>query len=138
MKVFLDTGVFIAIFIDKDINHEQVTKSYRDLKRERVRFYTSNFVLSELYTRLMYDFGERVTYKAIEVITGDIVKGNVWLVEVEGTIFKKAVEIFLRYAEHKVSFTDATSYVIYKDLQLDEVFAVDSDFRKMRARVRGV
>jgi len=34
----------------------------------------------------------------------------------------------------KINFTDATTYVLYKDFAIDEIFTLDSDFKKMRLK----
>ena len=52
-------------------------------------------------------------------------------VDAFAAIEQKAKEILLKFFEHKVSFTDATTYVLCKDFKIDEVFTLDSDFRKM-------
>jgi len=58
--------------------------------------------------------------------------GELGFVHIDKTIFRKAREILLKFADHKISFTDATSYILYKDFAIDEIFTLDSDFKKMR------
>lgn len=134
MKIFIDTSVFIGFFIPKEISHQKVVAKYREYQEQRVPFFTSRYVLAELFTRLTYDFGKRATEKAVYEISKSIENKALTILDVEETVFKKSTLILLKFAEHRISFTDATSYVLYKDFALDEIFTLDKDFKKMRAK----
>ncbi|MCL5010385.1 MAG: hypothetical protein M1289_02160 [Patescibacteria group bacterium] len=54
MKVFIDTSAFVALFVDKEIDHKIVVKKYHDYRQRRVAFFTSDYILDELFTRLLY------------------------------------------------------------------------------------
>jgi predicted nucleic acid-binding protein len=54
------------------------------------------------------------------------------IVFIDSLFFKKAQEAFLKFSEHKISFTDAVSYVLCKEFKIDEIFTLDADFKKMR------
>jgi predicted nucleic acid-binding protein len=58
-------------------------------------------------------------------------EGKLGIFQVDEILFKKAEKIFLKFAEHKLSITDATIYLCVKEFRLDEVFTLDSDFRKI-------
>ena len=132
MKVFIDTGAFIAFFVKEEITHQKVMEKYQQYKQQRALFLTSNYILDELYTRLMYDFGKNITQQKIRTLAQSIEKEELKILNVDEIIFEKAIEVFLRFAEHKISFTDATTSVLYKDYALDEIFTLDKDFKRMR------
>lgn len=134
MKVFIDTGVFIGLFIPKEISHQKIIAKYREYQKQRVPFFTTRYVLSELFTRLIYDFGKNATEKAIHEISKSIDSKALTVLDIEETVFEKSKLILLKFSEHKISFTDATTYVLYKDFALDEIFTLDRDFKKMRAK----
>ena len=69
---------------------------------------------------------------AVNLIREIIASEELTVLDIDSQIFKKAEDIFLKFSDHKISFTDATSYVLYKDFSLDEVFTLDTDFKKMR------
>ena len=54
------------------------------------------------------------------------------VLEVDSRIFLEAEGSFLKFSDHKISFTDATSYTLLKDFSLDEIFTLDDDFKKIR------
>ncbi len=131
MKIFFDTGIFIALFISQEKLHKQVTNKYTSYRKQRSLFYTSYYVLDELYTRLIYDFGKVVTEKVIALLTKSIENEEMKVLDIDEEIFKKSSDILLKFSEHKISFTDATTYILCKDLGLNEVFTLDSDFKKI-------
>jgi len=53
MKIFFDTGAFIALFISQEKYHKQIFTKYRDYRKQRALFYTSYYILDELFTRLI-------------------------------------------------------------------------------------
>ena len=134
MKVLLDTSAFIALFVKEEPSHSKVSEKYLSYKQQRALLLTSDYILDELYTRLMYDFGKNITKQKIETLTDSIEKGELKILSIDEAIFKKATAVFTKYAEHKISFTDATTYVLYKDFAIDEIFTLDRDFKRMRAK----
>lgn len=132
MKVFIDTGVFIALFVSSERYHSRVSKKYKDYRKQRAQLFTSYYILDELFTRLIYDFGKVATQKAIDLLNKSNEKEELVVLDIDEAIFKKAQEALIKFSEHKISLTDATSYVLYKDLSLDEVFTLDNDFKKIR------
>ena len=131
MKVFIDTSSFIALFIDKEQSHKKVSEKYFYYRQQRAILFTSSFVLDELFTRLLY-FGNNVDIKKyIQKLTEAISAGELAVLHVDETLFEKSINPFLKFLEHKLSFTDATTYTLYKDLEIDEVFTLDSDFKKI-------
>ncbi len=131
MKVFFDTGAFIALFISKEKYHKQITSKYRSYRKQRALFYTSYYILDELFTRLIYDFGKSATEKVKVSLAKSIEKEEVKVLDIDEATFAKSLNSLLKFAEHKISFTDATTYNLFRDLQLDEVFTLDSDFKKI-------
>ena len=132
MKIFIDTGIFIALFVSSERYHSKVSKKYKDYRKQRAQLFTSYYILDELFTRLIYDFGKSISQKAIDLLNKSIEKEELVVLDIDEAIFKKAQEAMIKFSEHKISLTDATSYILYKDLSLDEVFTLDDDFKKIR------
>ena len=132
MKVFIDTGAFIALFVFSEKYHKQISNKYSEYRKQRAQLFTSYYILDELYTRLIYDFGKASTQKAIELLNKSIEKEELRVLDIDEVIFKKAQGVLIKFSEHKISLTDATSYVLFKDYSLDEVFTLDDDFKKIR------
>ena len=50
--IFIDTGAFIARYLERDAHHARAIKAWKKLPRKGSRTYTSNFVLDETITLL--------------------------------------------------------------------------------------
>lgn len=131
MKVFIDTSAFVALLVDKETDHKKVAKKYHDYRQKRAILFTSDYILDELFTRLTY-FKQVDLNKVINKLQESISKGEITVLRIDEAIFEKALGAFLKFSDHKISFTDATSYGLLKDFSLDEIFTLDDDFRKIR------
>lgn len=133
MKVFFDTGAFIALFVSSEKYHKQIADKYADYRKQRALFYTSYYILDELFTRLIYDFGKTFTQKIINLLLKSIEKEEIMILDIDEETFKKSLDVLLKFSEHKISFTDSTTYVLHRDFRLNEIFTLDSDFKKIGA-----
>ena len=64
MKVLIDTGAWLGIFIENDPYSDAAQAYYKKLKKQRVLLYTNEHILDEVYTRMIYD----VHLKAAETV----------------------------------------------------------------------
>lgn len=131
MKVFIDTSAFVALFIEKEMDHAFIAKQYITYRQGRAQLFTSHYILDELFTRLLYYKTAINLDKCIQTLKASITRGEVTVLQIDDMLFHKAIDIFLKFSEHTISFTDATTYMLCKNYSLDEVFTLDSDFKKM-------
>lgn len=134
MKVFIDSGAFIAYFLKQEASHDDVVRKYHFYIQTKAKFFTSNYILDELLTWFSNKQAKHFTEKLIIYLQRIIENGELKVIFIDSVIHKKAQDVFLKFLEHKISFTDATTYALYKDFSLDEVFTLDSDFKKMRIK----
>lgn len=132
MKVFLDTSMFIAFFLKQEAHHNEVVEKYTFYKNQNPTFITSNYVLDELYTWFNAKQNKSFLGKLIQFMERIEKDGEIKVFYVDNVIDEKARKVLLKFSDHKISFTDATTYVLYKEFSLDEIFTLDSDFKKMR------
>lgn len=130
MKVLVDTSAFVALLVNNEADHEKVAKKYYDYRQNRAILFTSDYILDELFTRLLY-FKIDIR-KYIQKLRESISKGEITVLRIDDALFEKALSAFLKFSEHEISFTDATSYALLKDFSLDEIFTLDDDFKKIR------
>lgn len=135
MKVFIDTGAFIAYFIKQDKFHEDAVSQYKLYRQQKVIFITSDYILDELLTWFNAKQPKSLVEKLIHSLEMMEETGEIKVLPIDNANFRKAKQILLKFSDHKISFTDATSYVLYKDFAVDEVFTVDDDFKKMRLNI---
>lgn len=132
MKVLIDTSAFMALILKEETYHNKVAAQYKAYKQARAQLITSAYILDELFTRCLYRAGSHGGKLAINLIREIVTSDELTVLEVDSQIFKEAEDILLKFSDHKISFTDATSYVLYKDFSIDEIFTLDDDFKKMR------
>ena len=132
MKIFIDTSAFIAYFIKQERHSLEVVKKYQVYRRQKATLLTSNYVLCELLTWINAKYHKSILEKVISALETLENEGELNVFYVDKLIAKKSRDILLKFSEHKISFTDATSYALYKDFSLDEIFTLDDDFKKMR------
>lgn len=130
MKVFIDTSALVALLVDKEQSHPKVTRKYKNYRQARTVLFTSHYILDELFTRLLYYKVD--IKKSIQKLKDSITANEITVLLIDETLFNKSVDIFLKFSDHKISFTDATSYLLVKDFALDEIFTLDDDFKKLR------
>lgn len=132
MQVFVDTSALVALLVDKERFHSKVARKYKDYRQTRAVLFTSHYILDELFTRLLYYKVD--VRKHIQKLKKSIVADELTVLQIDDTLFNKSIDIFLKFSDNKISFTDATSYCLYKDFALDEVFTLDDDFKRMRLK----
>ncbi len=132
MKVFIDTSAFISYFIKQDTHHTETATKYQLYRQKKATLLTSDYVLCELLTWFNAKYHKSIVEKLIILLQRMEDEGEINVLYIDKATAKKAQHILVKFSEHKISFTDATSYVLYKDFSLDEVFTLDNDFKKMR------
>ena len=130
--IFFDTGSFIARFIENDQYHDLAVNQWKVLEAKGGLFYTSNFILDETFTLLArwtgYPFASK-TAKSIYHSNSLIILRPDLHDEVE------ALNLFERYANQKVSFTDCISCVLMRKNSIQQVFTFDKHFLLWKFKV---
>lgn len=122
--IFVDTGAFLGRYLEKDRHHDRALRAWRRLDAVP-RLFTTNFVLDELFTLL----GRRASYtfaagRARHIMSSE--KLDILRPDQETEL--EAVDLFEKYADQKVSFTDCTSFVLMRRHRIRQVFAFDRHF----------
>jgi len=132
MRVFIDSSAFISLFDKRDQMHEEAMSKFQMYQQIGAQLITSDYILDELYTWMIKRLKKHEVVKAITFMEKAEQNDEINIVFIDSLFFKKAQEAFLKFSEHKISFTDAVSYVLCKEFKIDEIFTLDADFKKMR------
>lgn len=127
MRLFLDSGAFIARAISDDANHEPAASLFRELSQRTSSYrqlFTSNYVVDETVTYLLYRASPRV---AVEVL--DWMRGSpaLRILHVSEEVEALADQAFRQFASSGVSYTDCTTKVLMERESIDTAFAFDRD-----------
>ena len=127
MKLFLDSGAFIARTRRNDQFHEAALDTFSGISRGDLPYallYTSNYVIDETVTFLLYEAGPRV---AMEVLRALRASPNLILLHVSEDVEAAADEVFARFVSSRVSYTDCTTKVLMDRESIETAFSFDRD-----------
>jgi uncharacterized protein len=124
VKLLIDTSALLALVLDDDANHAAAAAYVR--RNPRVRFVTTELVLSEIATRLRVRAGAE---RAVAVTT-DLLKSRRYeIVFTNPELMLAALGRMAQYADKRLSLTDCTSFELMERLKLPAAFSFDRDFR---------
>ena len=129
--IFVDSGAWIALSSQRDQNHTDAVTIYADLKRQRARFLTTDYVLDETITRLRYDVSHSVAVQFLDFIERAEKIDGLTVTEIDKTLFQEAKRLFRQYDSAKLSFTDCTSFAVCQKHNISETYAFDDHFAMM-------
>ena len=113
MVIFLDTGFILAIRNQDDINHSKAIKIMKEcLSGNFGKIIVSNFVFDETATLTLVRTHDKNLVKDI----GDFILNSprIHLLHLNETEFIATWELFLKYFEKGLSFTDCSLLVMAK------------------------
>ena len=122
--IFIDTGAFVARYIQQDQHHKQAIKMWEKINKLREKCYTSNFVLDETLTLL----GRWTSYAFAAQKAHLIYSSTFTILRPDQNIELKAIELFGKYADQKISFTDCISFILMKEKKIKRAFSFDNHF----------
>lgn len=130
-KLFIDTSAWLAVYIPTEKSHLRITRILKKEIDARSVLYTSNYIIDETVTRLLYDASWDVTKQFLQYLHKSIAEHFLVELWVDEQIEADAFSIFTLFKEHKLSLTDATTVVFIRRYKMDAVISLDSDFKKI-------
>lgn len=130
-KVFIDTSAWISYSLSRQPTHSVIKNLIKQLTKDNIIICTSNDVIDETVTRLIYDTNIKTTQEFISLIKTSSQTNSLVQLWVDEQIQSEAFEVVEKFGEHKLSLTDATSIVLMNRFNIDTVISLDSDFRKV-------
>jgi len=127
-KVFVDTGGWIACLCKGDKYHKAAISYLRELREKQIPLITSNYIIDETLTWLSYNSYNDIALKVMDLWNEAEETQSLEIYWIDRDICKKAWEIYCHYSEHKLSFTDCTSFAICKKTNTQKVFGFDKHF----------
>jgi predicted nucleic acid-binding protein len=123
--IFIDTGAFVARYVPRDEYHSRAKRRWLEVERDRTRCFTSNFVLDETFTLL----GRRASYAFAAARARALLASTaLTILRPDATDEASAVDLFAKFADQKVSFTDCVSFALMRRHGLSRAFTFDRHF----------
>lgn len=123
--LFIDTGAFYARYVARDEHHETAKALWQKIQKDRVGCVTTNFVVSEMISLMVYRFGNE---KALQVARELYGSQALRIVPVVLDLELQALEWIERFQDQSFSMTDAVSFSFMKGNKLETAFTFDHHF----------
>ena len=123
--IFIDTGAFLARYLRNDQYHTSAVAIWKKLTSSQENCVTSNFVLDETFTLL----GRRAGYGfAVQRAKNIYASLALTICRPDREDEINALQLFGKYADQQVSFTDCISFVLMKRERIHRAFSFDRHF----------
>ena|SRR3990170_1735488 len=127
MRIFVDTGAWIAIADRNDQYAKIASQFYAGLIHQRRNLITSDLILVETFNLLSRTIGSKATVKF-----GNVLKTNAFLIiePITPLDWERGWKIFDKYDDKDFSFTDCTSFALMERLKINSAFTFDIHFKQ--------
>lgn len=128
----LDTTVFIAATFLRERHHEQGREIVTSVEKGDLgRPVITDYILDEIVTFVRR---KKSPAASIDVLDAVLYSPHLRLVKVEDRHFEAGLQLFRTY--ERLSFTDAVSVAVMRDLNLEVIYGFDSGFDGIPGVVR--
>jgi uncharacterized protein len=127
-SVFIDSSGFLALLARNHPEHHTAAAFLRMARKSARLFVTTDYVLSEVATRLLRNRQGRLVRHLLNILDETTVCQIEWM---DAERFAKTRELMLMYETHDFSFTDCFSFAIMNELGLQDVLTTDQRFAEM-------
>lgn len=123
--LFVDTSGWVASANQADLRHAEMIRARNDWMGQGGVLVTTDYIVDETLTHMRARFGLPVAEAWWEEIE---FSERVRLEWVGSDRAAKAREMFFRHRDKEYSFTDCTSFVVMKELKLNQALTTDKHF----------
>jgi uncharacterized protein len=106
-------------------NHEKAGDTFGQLLAGGQALVTSNWVIGETYRLLRVSKGYREAKRFLDLLAQRLRLDRLFITE---PLERQAYEILGRFADHPLSFLDATSFAVMRQQRMQHAFAFDAHF----------
>ena len=133
MMVFVDTGAFLARYLQKDAHHSRATALWKKVLNQPL--FTSNHVIDEAVTLLARRAGSYFAAERAENIYASQALEILYSTREDEL---EAIRLLRKYSDQNVSFTDCVSFILMNRCRIATAFTFDHHFERAGFRALGV
>ena len=126
-KVLVDTSGFYALWDAGDEHHENAVRVQTDLIRNKYRFVTTDYIVDETVTLLLMRHSHATACDFLQAVRESHSLAIEWM---DSDKFDAAATLFSRHDDKQWSFTDCVSFVVMRQLTIEDCFTTDHHFRQ--------
>ncbi|MDX2167921.1 MAG: PIN domain-containing protein [Deltaproteobacteria bacterium] len=130
--VLVDSGVWIALARARDQHHDAADTWMREALRRRVPLLTTNLILAEVHRFVLFHVGIRPALAVLEHIEAS---PSVAVVHPDAEHDRAARGWLTRFADQRLTYTDATSFAVMESHRCAAVLSFDHDFSTAGFRI---
>lgn len=125
-RVFVDSSGWIAVFHARDQAHAAGRRELSRLLGLGTRLITTDYVIDESLTHARRRGGFPAARSLLDFLRGTAAVDLEW---VGADRFHAAQALFRKHSDQDFSFTDCTSFVVMRELELTDALTTDAHFR---------
>ncbi len=126
-EVFVDSGAFHALLVSNDPFHAAAVKCLQTMKVSRRGLVTTDYILDESATLLKArGMGSQIPH-LFDLVESSRALTVEWIAEDR---FIAARDFLIQHNDHAYSFTDCTSFVVMRELEIHDTLTADRHFRE--------
>lgn len=129
-RIFIDTSGWVELMLRGEKYHRQVAGYFLREAKRGSQFVTCDYVLDESWTRLITNQNIGAALRLKEKVSIARGQGFLTISFTDEKLFEKSWLAFLKYSDHKLSFTDSLIITLVKDLRIEEVLTLDQGIQK--------
>ena len=123
--VFVDTSGLYALVDKKDANFETARDEVGRIARSGQKLVVTDYIIDEAVTLAKARSGARVALRILDLIEQSV---GIRVERIDVGRFDEAKAFFRRHADHDYSFTDCSSFVLMRELELRQALTSDRHF----------
>jgi len=137
MIVFVDTWAWLALALSRDQHHAAAKRQHAEFLNAGCVYLTSDYVVGELITQLYRLLDAKKSEVFIHAVFTGIESGQYRLERITAERFSSAWQLRRQYADKPaMSFVDFTSFVVMRELGIEDVFTGDAHFAQVNMGFR--
>jgi predicted nucleic acid-binding protein len=124
-EVFVDTSGLYALVEKNDAHHRTARRVVEKLLRSGRKLVLTDYIVDETTTLAKARSGKRVAARVLDLVEQSEGIRIEWIGSLR---FEATTTFFRKHADHGYSFTDCTSFVVMKELDLSQALTTDKHF----------
>ena len=132
MSYFIDSGVWIAAFNKRDVNHEKAKLIINNVSEGKLsKIVISDYIYDEVLTYLRKKIGSNASNEIAQIM---LESPHISIQYIDNTSFNASYHIFRLYEQ--LSFTDASTVVLIRNQGIQYLLSFDTDFDGIKGIIR--
>jgi len=131
-KLFIDTWGWLTLHDKSENKHQEVVNFYQELRITKGVIYTTDYVLDETITLFFKRLNPNLAKRSMQLLIDCFESDHFNLVWITPERFLKTQELRIKFIDKpQISFTDLTSMVVMKELEINQVLTGDDHFMQV-------